>query len=310
MANDKRLRLNNMQGALGGTMLVGDTTINFGTAPVGLPTVDTTSYLPIVLEPDTTNEEVVYLTAYTAGATTGTIVRAREGSTAVGHGQGTLWIHGPTNIDIPDSVLSRPAGTAYDDEFDGSALAGGWSWVNQGTAAAFVGRSLLALEIPSNASADALHGIVEAAPAAPWEFTAGPFSITMLGAGNGVWVGLVARDSVGGRFMGPGVYMGNAPISPQLSVTQWTSPTNTAGSAFVYGPTPGLLGGLTNIWFRIKDDGTNLIHSYSLNGFRFRQLYTAARTAFLAAAPNQIGFMVDSYNADVTVGLDLIRRTL
>ena len=44
--------------------------------------------------------EVVYVTAHTAAATTATITRAAENSTARQHANGITWVHGPTDIDF------------------------------------------------------------------------------------------------------------------------------------------------------------------------------------------------------------------
>lgn len=100
MANEKRVRLNNLFGTLGAAMNNSTTTIDFGSAPAGMPTIDTTKHLAIIIEPDSANEEIVYLNTYTAGNATGTIARGQEGSTAVAHPANAVWIHGPTKRDM------------------------------------------------------------------------------------------------------------------------------------------------------------------------------------------------------------------
>ena len=95
MANEKRSRQNNLGGLLGGGMLLTDTSINFGTAP-GVVAIGTTAHAAIILDPGNALEEIVYLTAYTPTATTGTILRGQEGTTAIAHSSGAAWAHGPT----------------------------------------------------------------------------------------------------------------------------------------------------------------------------------------------------------------------
>jgi hypothetical protein len=111
MANEKRVRVNNAIGLLGAGLTNSGTTITFVSAPP-FPTIDSTKHVAIILEPDTSLEEIVYLTAYTAGATTGTIARGQEGSTAVAHSTGMPWAHGPTKRDFAAGRLGFAKRTA------------------------------------------------------------------------------------------------------------------------------------------------------------------------------------------------------
>lgn len=74
------------------------TTGTWQSAP-NLPTLVAPDYVPITVAPDTPNEEIVHLTAYTAGATTGTFARGQENSAGVAH-SGVPWVHGPTAADF------------------------------------------------------------------------------------------------------------------------------------------------------------------------------------------------------------------
>jgi hypothetical protein len=82
------LRYNNQSGLLGSLPLSsGGTTITFAVAP-NFATLTSGQFIKLVLDAGTSNFEVVYLTAYTSGQTTGTISRAAEDSTnwpAVSH---------------------------------------------------------------------------------------------------------------------------------------------------------------------------------------------------------------------------------
>jgi hypothetical protein len=74
-----------------------------------VPTIADPDYLPLVINPDTAAMEIVWLTAYTAGATSGTVLRAQEGTTGVAHSAGAPIAHGPTVAD----VAPAPPGDHY-----------------------------------------------------------------------------------------------------------------------------------------------------------------------------------------------------
>lgn len=78
-------------------------TITFDAVPP-FATLAGGDYIPLVLEPPggspSPHFEIVYLTAYTAGATTGTISRAQAGTSASAHASGAAWAHGPVAKDF------------------------------------------------------------------------------------------------------------------------------------------------------------------------------------------------------------------
>lgn len=115
MSNLHRIRSNFKSGTLGGDLLTTATTINFGSDP-GFATLGTDEYLVIVIDPEGAGNgpEVVYLTAFTATNTTGTIERGKEGTSDPGltHSSGTAWKHGPTVLDFEDMVVATETATA------------------------------------------------------------------------------------------------------------------------------------------------------------------------------------------------------
>lgn len=115
-----RIRYNNENGTLGAALTNSGTTITFTTAP-NFATLTGANYIPLMLDVGTSSFEVVYLTAYTAAATTGTILRTAEDSTnwpAVAHSSGSgTWVVGSTIYDfttsqITPSVLALSANSA------------------------------------------------------------------------------------------------------------------------------------------------------------------------------------------------------
>lgn len=100
-----RLRYNGLTATLGADLLTADTTITFAepltSASGAVATIGGGDVLPLaVLDPDKVPIEIVHLTAYMSGATTGTITRAQEGTSAADHPAGrTVW-NGLTVADV------------------------------------------------------------------------------------------------------------------------------------------------------------------------------------------------------------------
>lgn len=114
-----RLRYNNALGTLGAAMASGDTTITFVSAP-SFATIVSPDYIPLVLDPPSqpapnATFEIVYLTAFTAGASNGTITRAQEGTSAAAHANGAVWLCGPTALDpTPQTRFNQVLTAALD----------------------------------------------------------------------------------------------------------------------------------------------------------------------------------------------------
>lgn len=101
MANEIRLRANNISGAINDNpLIIGATTIN-SPSFADLPVVDTTNHLIITLDPLEVfgAAETVMVIAHTAASTSVTAIRGQEGSTARQHPLATTWFHGPVGSD-------------------------------------------------------------------------------------------------------------------------------------------------------------------------------------------------------------------
>lgn len=115
MANELRVR----SGFLGGLiednpLTLGATTLT-SAALASVPVIGSTQHLALVLDPDgfAGNPEIVYITAHSAAATTATILRAQESSTARAHDRDMAWVHSVTVRDfdlIPSGVVVRGSG--------------------------------------------------------------------------------------------------------------------------------------------------------------------------------------------------------
>lgn len=111
MANEKRVRQNFIGGLVDtADLAAAGTTFNSAGLAAITTVIDATNHFPITLDPDGIYgaPEVAYVTAYTVGATSATILRGQEGTTARQHLMDTPWVHGPT---VRDISVGRAAAT-------------------------------------------------------------------------------------------------------------------------------------------------------------------------------------------------------
>ena len=130
-----RLRFDNQSGAAAGnafTVGASSSSCSWVSAP-SFPTIASPDYAVIIAEPGTANEEIMYLTAYTAAATTGTVTRLAE--TALGGAGSSIahtsvaWLHGPTALDFPGAQVSAAAAAVANVTQSGTAAMDGYSIV-------------------------------------------------------------------------------------------------------------------------------------------------------------------------------------
>lgn len=108
MANYYRKRYNFIGGLVEDNPLSsGATTLtSAGLAAVG--TLGTDEYMVVILDPDGVDgePEIAYITAHTSAATTATISRGLESSTARAHDRDTPWVHAATAQDFEGITLA------------------------------------------------------------------------------------------------------------------------------------------------------------------------------------------------------------
>lgn len=99
-----RLRSNFKSGTLSASIIAGTTTLS-SAAFATLPVVASPDVLAIVLDPDAGAgaPEIVFVTAHTASATTVTVTRGQESTTARAHASGVAWRHAATAADFDSS---------------------------------------------------------------------------------------------------------------------------------------------------------------------------------------------------------------
>lgn len=116
----KRLQYNGLATAaaplrLGASLTNVATAVDFNAAlkhggGIAVPTIVAPEYIPLSIVDPTTLAvaEVVWLTAYVAGATTGTIVRGKEGTAGVAHTSGDRVVHGALIEDVSKVSINTP----------------------------------------------------------------------------------------------------------------------------------------------------------------------------------------------------------
>lgn len=105
MANEIRVRTNFLGGLVEDNPLTSGATTLTSAALASVPVIGSTQHMAVVLDPDGFGgaPEVVHITAHTAAATTATVARGQEGSTARAHERDTAWVHSATASDYPVS---------------------------------------------------------------------------------------------------------------------------------------------------------------------------------------------------------------
>jgi hypothetical protein len=108
---ENRLIANYAFGQLSQAASVSDVVLNSADFATALPSgLSTTTYVPVTLQDQSARIfETVWANAHTASATTATVVRGREGSTARAWPSGTLWTLAPTIRDGAYPVANRAA---------------------------------------------------------------------------------------------------------------------------------------------------------------------------------------------------------
>lgn len=111
MTYENRLPSNYAFGTLSAAAAISDTSLQSAAFATAIPSgLSTTTYVPVTLQnPSTGVFEVVWINAHTAASTTVTVLRGREGTSALAWGSGTLWAVAPTLRDGVLPVTTRSA---------------------------------------------------------------------------------------------------------------------------------------------------------------------------------------------------------
>jgi len=200
----------------------------------------------------------------------------------------------PTN----DAVVLRDTGAAWERwgtvwNFiapDNSTF----SWVNQGSSTVAQVGSTVKLIGQINSEA---HLRVLSAPSTPYTLTA---AMRVTGYRQNTYrFGILVRDSGTGKFSTVGVNWNAIGSANYWVWSDWGSTTTFAVQTGLECQLPEIL------WLRVRDNGTNLIWSYSVDGINFIVAFSSTRT-FYMATPNQLGFWLTSGAGTLAASLTLL----
>lgn len=117
MANELRVRSAFLGGLIEDNPLTSGATTLTSAGLAWAPVIGSTQHMAIVLDPDgfSGSPEIVYITAHSAGATTATVARAQEGTTARAHDRDIAWVHAvtPKDFDAASGGSGLIARTVY-----------------------------------------------------------------------------------------------------------------------------------------------------------------------------------------------------
>lgn len=288
-----RLRYNGLVAALDGSLDNDDTTATFVTklthsGGVDVPTITGTDYIPLaVYDANGVLSEIVYLTAYTEDALTGTITRGREGTTGVAHSAGSVVMCGAFVSDIGSPSLliengaspaattpygtiiyeKRPPATTYD--FRSLSAIGDVGFTERGTvtsksfdSAGFQG---------TYDSGDGIYIDVSALSDATLEAKIVSASTT-----SGVMIGPIIATTAG---TGAASFWYSSPSGNLIGAVSTWGYNSSFQSA---GGSPGY-----PAWLRVNKSGTNFTAQYSTDGLTFS---TASSSISVAGSMVRIGF--------------------
>lgn len=290
-----RLRYNGLRSTLGASLTSSATSVTFGAAlthsnGTNVPTLAAGDYIPLVILDASGHEsEIVYLTAYTAAGTTGTISRGQEGTTGVSHSSGDA---------VAGAMLVADATPAYRldvtsplDHFEGSALSG-WSFAGSHVSGDFVvGNSWVTCASPRAAGS-----YVYQAPPGSWStITARMFAA---GATSGADFGILAVDSTGAGVGAAAAYQGGPDGTIAGVLVGGVYSSGVVSDASSKGTT--VVQGFAH-WLRLRKSGTSYFASSSLNGLLWNPESPAAVSSATIA---RIGFGVWTSATVTSWGVD------
>lgn len=205
--------------------------------------------------------------------------------TSSGGGGGTTNNYYEIGNITPDTHPASP--TARDDEFEGTSLAGKWTWLNQQTASVSFAGGLCEFAACNNVGIN-ISAITQAipTPGSPWAFVC---KVADMIAPNGPSCGLVLVGNTGKILL---FGLGDTSSGVQLVIQRFNSASSFNGtqytnSAFSHFPPNGsIFGTLTPLYLEISYDGTNINCNVSVTGAigTFVNIYSETLAAWIGTA--------------------------
>ncbi len=197
-----------------------------------------------------------------------------------------------TNLTMTGTTLSASAGTSLGASFV-APVDGDFAWINQGPATVDTTFGGIFLSEAANPTLN-FRIRKKSAPSTPYVITAG--FLPQFIATNFHQFGLVFRQSSDGKLHAFSVQQSSGRILGSLKYTSATSFSAVYNQQAMYG--------LSVVWLRIADNGTNRICSFSHDGFHWDVFATIGRTDFLTA--DEVGFFIDVESSGFPLGVTLV----
>lgn len=211
---------------------------------------------------------------------------------------------GAANI-TPDTHPGS-AGT-LDDEFEaGSFDTLRWTSVGVTTGGPSVSKGSLSLA--ANTDGSNVH-VIQTAPASPWEVVAKTALGGVVPASGFKAGGFTVFDSGSHTTAKIVLFRFKAANGFQFGQDNFTNLTTYSSTPSTVNPVSGVIP--PTLWLKLKNDGTNLIFSYSTDGINFATIITYGVTTFLGAAA-YVGLDVEGNGGGTAAvySFDYFRRTL
>jgi hypothetical protein len=314
-----RLRYNGLTATLGGSLTNSGTSITFAaglthSGGTNVPTLSGSDYIPLQILGSTGHlSETVYLTAYTAAATTGTIVRGMEGTTGVSHSSGDKVTHGPTIIDMLGGSADVPPASpnAKDDEFDGTSSV---TWTSTPTAPTSFDINTTRPShavMRSSGNGNNIVGKYQAVPGAyPYTITAKLAGQNARGASNraGIFIAPASPTGASAVMMATTEVGATDAYWQRVLNSAFTGTFSSSNVGFRLPVTSGSWRDFGPIYFRIKvNSATSVDTSLSRDGWNFVTFESAFNPGF---TPGVMGiFVAEVGTADLTAHFDFFRVT-
>lgn len=174
-------------------------------------------------------------------------------------------------------------------------ISGDFAWINQGSATISTTNGGIYISQPSGA--ELVHIQKKTKPSTTFTITAAFVGTVPLTGSNFAGFGLTFRQSSDGKIHNFGVRNNNGVWS--MNSFKWTDATTFSAS---YSESTMIIPNI--IWFRIADDGSNRICSFSADGINFQQFHSIGRTDFLTA--DEVGFFINPNNNNIAMGMTLL----
>lgn len=172
---------------------------------------------------------------------------------------------------------------------------GDFSWDNQGGGSVDTTRGGIYLNAP--AGTGGLRVRYKTAPATPYVITGAFIPGMASDAATFPGLGLLFRKNSDGKIitfsytLATDIFARPQKWNTSTSFNAGYAVTHENLSNFKFGPL---------VWFRIEDNGTNLLFSFSSDGRNWYQNLSVSRTDFMSGGPDQVGFWANAVSSYAT----------